>query len=114
MSPRLRVGVLAKKNLHRGAIAMANLIIALMLSLILVVFAIASVSDSPETVIFVFVCLMLLLYLLPALIAWTRKHRNAVVIGVINVLLGWTLIGWVIALVWAFKDPVVEVEKKHC
>jgi hypothetical protein len=44
------------------------------------------------------------LYFFPTLIG--RKKRNAGAIFVLNLLLGWTLIGWIIALVWAFTvDP---------
>lgn len=42
------------------------------------------------------------LYFLPARIATNRKHRNASAIGMLNLLTGWTVIGWVAALVWAF------------
>jgi hypothetical protein len=40
-------------------------------------------------------------YLLPWAIAATRGKSNAGMIGVLNVLLGWTLVGWIIALVMA-------------
>lgn len=41
------------------------------------------------------------IYFLPGLIAVTRDHRQMVAIFALNLLLGWTLIGWVAALVWA-------------
>src|SRR5262249_8158542 len=41
------------------------------------------------------------LYLLPALVALTRRHHNAGAIFLLNLFLGWTLVGWVVALVWA-------------
>ena len=44
------------------------------------------------------------LYFLPALVAIDRAHRNAIAICVLNVLLGWTFLGWVAALVWAFTS----------
>ncbi|HTQ96988.1 MAG TPA: superinfection immunity protein [Candidatus Acidoferrum sp.] len=44
------------------------------------------------------VCLFLL-YFLPALIA--RNKRDATAILLFNLFLGWTGIGWIIALVWA-------------
>lgn len=49
------------------------------------------------------------LYFLPAIIAFARSKRDAVSILVLNIFLGWTAIGWVIALVWALKvdAPVV-------
>lgn len=43
----------------------------------------------------------LILYLLPWIVAANRDHHNSAAIGVLNVLLGWTGLGWVIALVWA-------------
>ncbi len=42
------------------------------------------------------------LYFLPCFVALMRSHKNAAAIFVLNLLLGWTFIGWVIALVWAF------------
>jgi hypothetical protein len=44
------------------------------------------------------------LYFLPAIIAFARSKRDAVSILVLNLFLGWTMIGWVIALVWALKE----------
>jgi hypothetical protein len=46
------------------------------------------------------------LYFLPAIIAFARSKRDAVSILVLNFFLGWTAIGWVIALVWALKQDV--------
>ena len=48
------------------------------------------------------------LYLLPTFEAWLRKHRNINSIALVNILLGWTLIGWVVAEAWALKraEPV--------
>lgn len=45
-----------------------------------------------------------LLYPLPALIAWYRGHRNTAAILCLNVLLGWTFLGWVASLVWAVTE----------
>jgi len=39
---------------------------------------------------------------LPAIIAGRRHHPNATAITALNLFLGWTLVGWVVALVWAF------------
>lgn len=46
------------------------------------------------------------LYFLPAILAFARSKRDAVSILVLNFFLGWTAIGWVIALVWALKQDV--------
>ncbi len=42
---------------------------------------------------------LVLLYFLPAIIA--RDKRDATGIFLLNLFLGWTVIGWVIALIWA-------------
>lgn len=40
-------------------------------------------------------------YFLPPIVAYSRRHRNAGAIFVMTILLGWTAIGWVVALIWA-------------
>ncbi|MDQ2924651.1 MAG: superinfection immunity protein [Acidobacteriota bacterium] len=45
-----------------------------------------------------------LVHFLPVFIAGARHVSNFWWIVLINVLFGWTLIGWVVALVWALKD----------
>ncbi|GAB0149564.1 hypothetical protein McPS_23040 [Marichromatium sp. PS1] len=46
----------------------------------------------------------LVLYFLPALVAQERRHTKAVAIFVLDLFLGWTFLGWVGALVWAFTE----------
>lgn len=41
------------------------------------------------------------LYFVPTIVAGIRKKRNTAAIAVLNLFLGWTMVGWVIALVWA-------------
>ena len=41
------------------------------------------------------------IYFLPTLLAEKHRHRNATSIMLINFFLGWTLLGWLGALVWA-------------
>lgn len=41
------------------------------------------------------------LYFLPALVASNRRHHQTAAITVLNLFLGWTLLGWVAALIWA-------------
>jgi hypothetical protein len=51
------------------------------------------------------ICFLLGCYFLPTIVAWLRYHRQAVAIFVLNLLLGWTVLGWIAALVWAFIKP---------
>ena len=45
--------------------------------------------------------IVLALYLIPALVAYNRQHPNAWAILILNLLLGWTVLGWIVSLVWA-------------
>lgn len=45
-------------------------------------------------------------YLAPLVIAFERRHRYAWTIGAINVVTGWTIIGWIAALVWAVNRDI--------
>jgi len=40
-------------------------------------------------------------YFLPLLIAVKRKHHQGTAILVLNLFFGWTILGWIVALVWA-------------
>lgn len=42
-----------------------------------------------------------ILYFIPLMIAVFRSHPNAVAISLLNLLLGWTLLGWIGALIWS-------------
>ena len=46
-----------------------------------------------------------LAYFLPFIVALWRSHRQSAAIFVLNLLLGWTFIGWAVALVWAVTRP---------
>jgi len=46
----------------------------------------------------------LLLYFIPTIVASKRKHPSTIAIGVFNFFLGWTFLGWVLALVWSLKN----------
>lgn len=43
------------------------------------------------------------LYLLPTLAAWSQKHPRVLKIAALNVLTGWTIVGWIAAFAWAFS-----------
>jgi hypothetical protein len=44
------------------------------------------------------------IYLLPFIVAMKRKHKNRVPIFLVNLLFGWSFIGWGVALVWSFTS----------
>jgi len=49
------------------------------------------------------------MYFLPSIIAIVRSKRDIAGIVLLNFFLGWTMIGWVVALVWALKTDTVVV-----
>lgn len=51
------------------------------------------------------------LYFLPTIVAWGKKKADGPI--VINIFLGWTFIGWVVALAWAFNLDPKEKKKQE-
>jgi hypothetical protein len=49
------------------------------------------------------------MYFLPTIIALARSKRDITAILLLNLFLGWSVIGWVVALVWAVKTDVPMV-----
>jgi len=43
------------------------------------------------------------MYFLPTIIAAIRGKRDLLAIFLLNLFLGWSVIGWVVALIWAAK-----------
>ena len=70
---------------------------------LLVVICISACLAGKYDTIGAMVCLEFLgaVYFLPTIFAVLSKKRNASAICLLNFLLGWTFIGWVVALVWA-------------
>lgn len=61
-----------------------------------------------DVLIFVVVCLSFL----PSIIGLVRHHKNLAGIFILNLFLGWTFIGWVVALIWSASDSNVVKEKE--
>lgn len=47
----------------------------------------------------------IIIYFVPTIVAATNRQRNVSAILILNLFLGWTFLGWVIALVWACTKP---------
>lgn len=45
-----------------------------------------------------------LLYFMPTIEANLRNKKNIQSIALVNIFLGWTLVGWIIALIWAINE----------
>ncbi len=55
----------------------------------------------------ILITILSLFYFLPVAIAFNRRRANTGAIFALNLFLGWSLIGWVVALVWALKEEQV-------
>ena len=58
------------------------------------------ISFAPLLLI-LFLILYVVIYFIPTYIAVKRKHYQKVAIILLNIFLGWSFVGWVIALVWS-------------
>lgn len=59
--------------------------------------------DNGSLVVFCFF-VSIFVYFVPTVVAVSKGRANAGAIVVLNILLGWTFVGWVVALVWAITD----------
>ena len=48
------------------------------------------------------------IYFAPMGIALMRKHNSIIALSLVNVLLGWTIIFWVVAVLWSINKNVRE------
>ncbi len=57
--------------------------------------------------------LLAVVYTLPTIIADYRHDRHEIAIGILNLFGGWTIVGWVIALVWSLSDKVRQADARQ-
>ena len=50
------------------------------------------------------------LYFLPIIVAAVRRRKNMLGIVLLNILAGWTVIGWIISLVWSLTGDTQSQE----
>ncbi len=65
-----------------------------------------SQNDLPDqdTVLGIMVVAGICLYFVPSIIALIRMKKNLVAIIALNFFLGWSVVGWVISLVWSLSS----------
>lgn len=52
-------------------------------------------------------------YFVPTIVAFERDKRGAGGVALVNFFLGWTVIGWLIALVWASMGKTRSEQKRE-
>lgn len=69
------------------------------------------ISDSIITILCVVPAIYI--YFLPGMLATSRSHRDNMAIFALNLFTGWTILGWLLSLVWALTGNVEKEEKKE-
>jgi hypothetical protein len=54
---------------------------------------------------------LLFAYFFPTTVAYMRGHQSQGGIMILNLVFGWTLLGWVVALIWACS--AVEAPRRY-
>ena len=63
-----------------------------------------------HTITVIMLMLIAILYMLPTLIAHARDIPQRQTITILNIVLGWTLIGWLVAFFWAMSAETAADE----
>jgi hypothetical protein len=79
-------------------------------------------DDVPIVLTILLLAATLIVYFIPTWVANARQHHNANAIFITNLFLGWTFLGWVAVLIWAFTEVkartqvyiVSQSETKEC
>lgn len=113
----LNINWMKNKN---GALDTTKLLLAVLVGVMLVLWlnvklasnsaSLAPVDEGDTSIVpALFVLLIgIFIYFIPYIVATSNKKSNTAAIGALNLFLGWTLIGWVLALVWAMSKDVQQ------
>jgi ABC-type sugar transport system permease subunit len=73
-------------------------------------------SNSTGFAVIIVIMGLIATYFLPTIIALILRRKNTLAIFMLDLFLGWSLIGWVIALVWAVakdKDQTIIIQNMN-
>jgi hypothetical protein len=76
----------------------------------------APIAAAPSTSVWegwLLLVALVCIYFYPTTMALNARNRQVAAIFALNLLLGWTLVGWVIALVWALVKPRAIAPSSH-
>lgn len=75
------------------------------------------ITEMMDTVVFqvflviIVLCAILYFYFLPFAIAYARRHNYTKTVFLLNLLLGWTGLGWIFLLIWSFTGKKQQRKK---
>lgn len=62
-------------------------------------------------IVFFVIISILAFYFIPTIIAFGRGKGNKMAILALNLFLGWSVIGWIVSLVWALAKDVIDLKQ---
>jgi hypothetical protein len=65
---------------------------------------------NENTVTVIELILIVIIYLLPTIVAFGRDIPHKATITIFNIILGWTLIGWLVLFIWALSAETAPEE----
>jgi len=65
---------------------------------------------NENTVFVILLILIVIIYMLPTVIAIARDIPQRKAVAVVNIIFGWTLIGWIGAFIWALMAETAPEE----
>ena len=69
-------------------------------------------TQEDHTLLFVVAGFAVFIYFAPTINALLRRHSSTAAIVCLNMILGWTFLGWALALVWSYSGPSNQPAKK--
>lgn len=65
---------------------------------------------GPSIALILLILVFIAIYAIPIIVANIRNHPNKLAITVLNIFLGWSVLGWIGALVWACTNPNRQIK----
>lgn len=54
--------------------------------------------------VFLYIIIGFGVYFIPSIIGFSRGHKSKWGIFILNLFLGWSILGWIVSLVWSFSS----------
>lgn len=71
-------------------------------------------NDTQDAILFgVSILAAGLIYFTPTFVAAKRGHSNLTSIFLLNLLLGWAILGWIVALIWSVSSQARPMSAPH-
>lgn len=91
-------------NREGGSGGIGGLLVVFAVIAIVLILAFNNGSDHKGLMVLVLIAVSIPIYFAPSSVAVQRDHKHQTAIVALNLFLGWSFVGWVVALVWALTN----------